>query len=250
MASNYKYFLDDQYLGKWNYGKYIKIDVKPGSHVFWLKIGSITSFVTANLKAGESYILDAVYKMGLSKSAVTLIVPSNLDEKVITKVNRCLTKKQIPYNHKSPHRDQNKMNPIITKGLDTYELKKLNGDITTLLHPANYGKYNIQQSTIKAPKTIATKKIENSLDNKSLLKLEKRSKQSLAEIFSELNTAIDEAVKKENYDTAESLKNEIKRIEQNKAKIEALEKEKLTNLLIEDYDKVIELEEQINRLKI
>lgn len=65
----------------------------------------------------------------------------------------------------------------------------------------------------------------------------------------ELNIMKKEAVASENYSLAGKIKAQIQRLEENKEKINNLEKEKEAALVIEDYDKVIALEKEINALK-
>lgn len=67
--------------------------------------------------------------------------------------------------------------------------------------------------------------------------------------ITELKTMQKDAVTNENYALAEKIKNQLKRIEGNKAKIEKLEEEKKSAILIEDYAKAELLENQIEALK-
>jgi len=65
----------------------------------------------------------------------------------------------------------------------------------------------------------------------------------------ELKLIQKDAVAKEDYDLADKIKLQIKRLEDNKDKISTLESEKETAILLEDFDKVIDLDKQINALK-
>lgn len=65
----------------------------------------------------------------------------------------------------------------------------------------------------------------------------------------QLKTMQKDAVANENYDLAEKIKKQLERVEANKDKIKKLEEEKKAAILIEDYDKVIELDKQIDALK-
>lgn len=78
---------------------------------------------------------------------------------------------------------------------------------------------------------------------------EKINKKSVNEILEEFNTSLKIAVSEENYEKAEEIKNKIAKLNANKPKIEALEKEKENAILIEDYDKAQVLEKQISALK-
>lgn len=65
----------------------------------------------------------------------------------------------------------------------------------------------------------------------------------------QLKTMQKDAITKENYDLADKIKDQLKRIEANKVKINKLEEEKKAAILIEDYDKVIAIDKQIEALK-
>ena len=58
-----------------------------------------------------------------------------------------------------------------------------------------------------------------------------------------------QAIAIEDYDLAQKIKQQLNRIEQNKAKIKVLEEEKKTALSLEDYDKVMEIDKKIEALK-
>jgi len=72
---------------------------------------------------------------------------------------------------------------------------------------------------------------------------------SVDDLIKELKIELNTAVTSENYEKAEKIKNEIKGLEANKAKINQLQKEKEEAVAIEDYDRAIEIEKEIALLK-
>jgi len=65
----------------------------------------------------------------------------------------------------------------------------------------------------------------------------------------ELEAMQKDAIAKEDYDLAEKIKHQLALLAENNRKIEKLEKEKETAILIEDYDRVIEIDKEIEALK-
>jgi len=91
MAINFRYFVDSTYVGKCNYGKYVRVEVPPGHHRIWAKAEGF-SFVTAELEAGKTYLLEARPSMGLFYSNVTLRSVSRVDNRKVDRAVRCLQK--------------------------------------------------------------------------------------------------------------------------------------------------------------
>lgn len=69
---NFKYFDNEKYLGKFNYGKYLAYECEPGKHLFWSKSENI-DFLEADLEAGKVYIVDSEPRMGAFKAGVSLV---------------------------------------------------------------------------------------------------------------------------------------------------------------------------------
>jgi hypothetical protein len=69
---NFKYFDGEQYLGKFNYGKYLVYECEPGKHLFWSKSEN-SDYLEAELEAGKVYIIDSEPQMGAIKAAVKLV---------------------------------------------------------------------------------------------------------------------------------------------------------------------------------
>ncbi len=90
---NFKYFDGENYLGKFNYGKYLAYECEPGKHLFWSKSEN-TDFIEADLEAGKIYIIDSQPQMGAFKAGVKLIPFNNdpLSYKNEKKYNRIKTR--------------------------------------------------------------------------------------------------------------------------------------------------------------
>ena len=69
---NFKYFDGENYLGKFNHGKYLAYECEPGKHLFWAKSENI-DYVEAELEAGKIYIIDSEPQMGAIKAGVKLV---------------------------------------------------------------------------------------------------------------------------------------------------------------------------------
>jgi len=122
-AMNFKYFIDDQFVGKMNYGKYFKLEVEPGEHLIWAKAEN-RSFVQANLEAGKTYILNAIPQMGGFKAGVHLKAVNHPDEKEMAKIQKYISKKKlIAYDETKKKLEQQDYAGFIEKSLNYYEEK-------------------------------------------------------------------------------------------------------------------------------
>ena len=91
-AINFRYFDNDQYIGKFNGAKYLRYECEPGEHLFWAKSEN-RDWVTAELEAGKIYIIHSKAQMGGLKARVQL-VPVNVDDaKALKKINKLVDKK-------------------------------------------------------------------------------------------------------------------------------------------------------------
>lgn len=125
-AINFKYFIDDQFVGKMNFGKYFKLEVQPGEHLIWAKSEN-RSFVQANLQAGKTYVLNAMPQMGAFKAGVYLKAVNHPDEKEMGKIQKYILKKKlIVYDETKRKLEQQDYAGFIEKSLDYYK-KKVKG---------------------------------------------------------------------------------------------------------------------------
>ena len=120
-AINFKYFVDDKFVGKCKQGKYLILEIEPGEHLIWAKSENI-SFIEANLEAGNTYVINAEAKMGGLKARVNLAAIDNQDEDQLNKVKKYLSKKKlIEFDADELHDGQNEYSDLITDSLKKYE---------------------------------------------------------------------------------------------------------------------------------
>ncbi len=131
---NFKYFDGDNYIGKFSGSNYIIYECEPGDHVFW-GASENRDFVTANLLADKTYIIEARPTMGAIKAAVQLIPISKEDEKGMKKINKLLGRKApLLLDENSVEAEEIKLEFFIKNGLEKYSRDKDNETkILTLL---------------------------------------------------------------------------------------------------------------------
>ncbi len=121
---NYKYFIDDTYLGKCNYGKYLKLELDPGEYLIWVKAEN-RSFVVAKVEAGKTYYVNAVAKMGMIKSAVKFVAFNNESTKELIKLKKSFLKSKV-YKFDGVYKNEEekqKIAKLIRSSLQDYESK-------------------------------------------------------------------------------------------------------------------------------
>ncbi len=120
-AVNFRYFHNDQFIGRFNAGKYIRYECEPGEHLFWAKSEN-RDFVTAELEAGKIYVIDAKVQMGGMKARVKLVPIDFKDPKYLAKIEKLVNKKP-PFEMKEA--DMTKLKAKfaddIKKSLEKYE---------------------------------------------------------------------------------------------------------------------------------
>ncbi len=92
-AINFKYFIGDRYIGKFNDANYIVLECEPGEHLFWASSEN-GSFLPASLEAGKVYVIEAEVKMGGMKARVELTPLNKDDQKTMDKSKKLIAKKQ------------------------------------------------------------------------------------------------------------------------------------------------------------
>ncbi|MCH2231735.1 MAG: UvrB/UvrC motif-containing protein [Crocinitomicaceae bacterium] len=107
-AVDFKYFLEDQFIGKSKGVSYIRYEVDPGSHLFWAA-GENQSFITLDAQAGKTYIIYIDVKMGAFSAQVNLtkVTPSE-DERI----KRAL---EVINSHKPSVTSQSETDKIVLK---------------------------------------------------------------------------------------------------------------------------------------
>ena len=141
---NFKYFDNEKYLGKFNYGKYIAYECEPGKHLFWSKSENI-DFIEAELEANKIYIIDSEPQMGAIKAGVKLVpfvdnVSNFKNEKKYLKtrnniISSITEKKEFILNKDSSDQDDQESDytSLIKKSIERYnERKSKNKEITQI----------------------------------------------------------------------------------------------------------------------
>jgi hypothetical protein len=136
---NYKYFIDETYLGKCKYGYHLKLELDPGEYLLWVKAEN-RSFVEAKVEAGKTYYVNAVARMGMIKSAVKLVAVNNESTKDLIKIKKSFLKSKI-YEFDGVYKDEEdkqKITDLINNSLQDYESKlKFKKDIGILDQPVS-----------------------------------------------------------------------------------------------------------------
>jgi len=144
---NYKYFIDDTYLGKCNYGYYLKLELDPGEYLLWVKAEN-RSFVKATVEAGKIYYVNAEARMGVVKSAVKLVAINNESTKDLIKIKKSFLKSEL-YTFDGVYKDgeeQQKIAELISNTLREYEDKlQFKKDIDVLDQPVSLEFINIPE---------------------------------------------------------------------------------------------------------
>jgi len=91
-AINFKYFVDEKYIGKFNGSNYLIIECEPGEHLIWASSEN-RDYLPSTLEANKVYVVEAVVKMGGMKARVDLVPLSKDDEKGMEKFNKLIEKK-------------------------------------------------------------------------------------------------------------------------------------------------------------
>lgn len=135
-AVNFKFFMDDQYLGKFNYGKYFKLEVPDGEHIIWAKAEN-RSFVKATLEAGQTYIINAEPQMGALKASVNLKAINDPTEKEMSRIIKYIEKKKLlVYDNARREAEQKDYAGLIEKGMQYYDEKVAGAPDLEILHKA------------------------------------------------------------------------------------------------------------------
>lgn len=119
-AINFKYFVGEEYLGKFAGKNYARLELEPGKHLLWAKSENL-DFMEADLKADATYLIHVKPKMGGLKAAVRMEVVDTNDTKLFEKVKKLMSKKKpVKMNMKKAE----KVTPKIKEYLIKYEKRK------------------------------------------------------------------------------------------------------------------------------
>lgn len=131
---NFTYFDGDKAIGKFNGPKYMKYVCEPGKHLFWARSEN-KSFVEADLKPGEIYIIDVLPQMGGLKASVKLVpVDKNLFK--LKRIQKLVSKRDAEsFSAEELNELQNEMVEVIARGMEKYNDLKTKGKSIAQLNP-------------------------------------------------------------------------------------------------------------------
>ncbi|MGK7390557.1 MAG: hypothetical protein ACNS60_09400 [Candidatus Cyclobacteriaceae bacterium M2_1C_046] len=125
LAISFDFFHNDQFIGDFKGSNYMRHEVNPGKHLFWASSEN-KEYVTADLKAGETYIIIVDVIMGAWKARVGMN-PLGPDDEVLERAVKLINKKP-PKNtsEKDIEKTQNKLEDrnFIAEQLENYENRK------------------------------------------------------------------------------------------------------------------------------
>ena len=137
-AINFKYFIDNQFIGKANAGKYFRIECKPGEHLIWAKSENL-DFVQATFEAGKVYVIEAKPKMGGMKARVKLIPLNYSDEKQVAKTVKLINKKApFIYPEDKLKTSQSELEHFIQESLVKFNTDKKDKEIIKITSDMHY----------------------------------------------------------------------------------------------------------------
>lgn len=137
-AVNFTYFDSTRVIGKFNGPKYIRYECEPGVHLFWARSEN-RDFIEAEVEAGKIYFIEADVKMGAVKAAVELIPVDTKDSKKMDKIFKLIKKRPSEsFTVAELESETNKMQEVITRGLDKYKADKEKGKGAARLEKSMY----------------------------------------------------------------------------------------------------------------
>ena len=129
---NFTYFDGEKAIGRFNGPKYMKYICDPGKHLFWARSEN-KSFVEADLKAGEIYIIDVLPRMGGLKASVKL-APVDKANYNMKRIQKLLSKREPEISSEYELDElQKEMSEVIIRGMEKYnDLKNKDKEIMLL----------------------------------------------------------------------------------------------------------------------
>ena len=122
-AINFRYFDNDQYIGKFNGAKYMRYECEPGEHLFWARSEN-RDWITAELEAGKIYIVECKAQMGGFKARVQLVPVGQEDAKAMKKIAKLVNKKEpVDITEEELAEMNAELTEYIQESLEKYETK-------------------------------------------------------------------------------------------------------------------------------
>lgn len=99
VMASFDFFHQEKYVGKITAGGYLRYECEPGKQLFWAS-GENKAFLTADLKAGETYVVIVDIKMG-GMSARVALNPVTSESKLFARAKKTISRiKPIVQNEK------------------------------------------------------------------------------------------------------------------------------------------------------
>lgn len=129
-AINFEYFDGDKYIGAFKGRNYMRYECEPGNHLLWASSEN-KEFITADLKAGGTYIVIVDIEMGIGKARVGLNPITAQATEVFARAKKLVYEKEPSITSQDKIDDMNiKLKDFIAKKLNQYE--------TTWKHEKNF----------------------------------------------------------------------------------------------------------------
>lgn len=133
----FDYFVDDQFVGTFTYGKYLKLTIPSGNHIIWAKSEN-RSFIDAILEPNKTYVINTIPQFGLTMARVKLTPKNSPNDYEIRLIKKYIRKKKLEKGGMDNFNDNDYiwLKKEITNGLEKYkELKIKKQEIETLNMP-------------------------------------------------------------------------------------------------------------------
>jgi len=119
-AVNFKYFHEDKFIGLFAGKNYMRYEVDPGEHLFWVSAEN-KYFVTTELEAGGIYVVSVDVKMGFGSARVGLTPITSAKDKLFKKAKALINKKEAKTTSEDRINEENeKLKDFIAEKLEAY----------------------------------------------------------------------------------------------------------------------------------
>jgi len=121
--SNYDFYNNDKFIGGLKGFSYLKYECMAGNQIFWATSGN-QDFLELNLKPGETYIIEAKYKMGFYKGYVKLMLVTKDSDNYIALKQKILKKEPLQLKVEDIQKKNIQRKSFILNSLEKYNSKK------------------------------------------------------------------------------------------------------------------------------
>ena len=91
---NFKYFMDETYLGKFNGRRVFRYECDPGKHVIWARSENV-DYIEAEFKANAIYLVEVKATVGFVKASVKLATVDGSDKRQMKRILKIFRKKKL-----------------------------------------------------------------------------------------------------------------------------------------------------------